>query len=189
MKRHTQNRRKRAMTMIEVVVGASVSVVTLIGGVGCFMAGMMSWMKGVGAMDSLSKSQDSVKLICQQLREAMSVTLSDGGNTVTYSIPSKDQSGSYVLPLTSDGVTRKFKLDDGTLKHIVGSDSRVISANVLSTDPATNSSYKVFSANNGDITRQVVVTLITSKQGFRNNWTPSRSRESVYLRNVPQLSR
>ena len=175
--------------MVEVVVGAGLSVITLVGGVGCFMAGMMSWMKGVGAMDSMNKSQDSVKLVCQQLREAMSVTIDDTGTQVTYSLPSKDSSGSYVLPLVSDGVTRQFTLSNGSLSHTVGSSSRVISTNVLSTDPATNQAYRPFSANNGDVTRQVVVTLVTSKQGFRNNWTPSRSRESVYLRNVPQLAR
>lgn len=188
MKRNIRNRRRGA-TMIEVVVGSGISVVTLVGGVGCFMAGMMSWMKGVGAMDSISKSQDSIKLMSQQLREAMSVTISDNGATVTYKIPSKDQSGSYVLPLASDGVTRQFKLVNGTLSQITDGNSRVVAANVLSTDPQTESAYKVFSANNGDVTRQVVITLITSRQGFRNNWTPSRSRESVYLRNVPQLSR
>jgi type II secretory pathway pseudopilin PulG len=188
MKKLRRNR-KRGMTMIEVVVGASISVLTLVGGVGCFMAGMMSWMKGVGAMDSISKSQDSVRMICQQLREAMSVTINTDGTMVTYSIPSKDQSGSYLLPLASDGITRKFVLTNGILSQVTGDSSRVVTTNVMTTDPASNSAYRVFSSNNGDVTRQVVVTLITSKQGFRDNWTPSRSRESVYLRNVPQLSR
>lgn len=189
MKQIRRNYRRRGATMVEVVVGAGLSVITLIGGVGCYMAGMMSWMKGVGAMDSISKSQDSVRLVCNQLREAMSVTINESGTVVTYAMPSKDENGSYVLPLASDGVTRNFTLSNGSLTQTVGQNTRLISANVLNIDPATGASYKPFSANNGDVTRQVVVTLVTSKQGFRNNWTPSRSRESVYLRNVPQLSR
>lgn len=185
----SRRNRQRGTTLIEVVTGAAISVITLVGGVGCFMAGMMSWMKGVGAMDSISKSQNSVKLMAQQLREAMSVSISTDGNTVTYAIPTKDESGSYVLPLASDGVNRQFTLSNGTLSQVTGSSSRIVAKNVLSTDPATNAAYSIFTANSGDVTRQVVITLVTSQQGFRNNWTPSRSRESVYLRNVPQLSR
>lgn len=188
MRTHS-SRRRRGATLLEVVTGAGISVVTLVGGVACFMAGMMSWMKGVGAMDSLSKSQDSVRLIASQLREAMSVSISSDGQSVTYSLPLKDESGSYVLPLASDGVTRSFALTNGSLTQTIGSTTRTLTTNVLTTDPATSSTYKVFTANNGDVTRQVVITLVTSKQGFRNNWTPSRSRECVYLRNVPQLSR
>lgn len=182
-------RRKRGATLLEVVTGASLSAFTLVGGVACFIAGMMSWLKGVGAMDSISKSQDSVKLMSQQLREAMTVSISTDSYTVTYSLPKKDESGSYILPLVTDGVTRQFSVSNGNLTQTIGSTTRTVTKNVLTTDPATNSTYSVFTANNGDITRQVIITLVTSKQGFRNNWTPSRSRESVFLRNVPQLSR
>lgn len=182
-------RRVRGTTLIEVVTGASISAVTLIGGVACFMAGMMSWLKGVGSMDSISKSQNSVRLMAQQLREAVSVTISNDGNTVTYQLPLKDPSGSYVLPLTTDSTVRKFTLSNGTLTQTIGATSMKLTDNVLSTDPTTGSSYKIFTANSGTVTRQVIIQLVTSKQGFRNNWTPSRSRESVYLRNIPQLSR
>jgi hypothetical protein len=187
--KHRSNSRRRGATMIEVVVGSGVSVVTLIGGVACFMAGMMSWMKGVGAMDSISKSQDSVKMVSQQLREAISVKITDNGNVVTYSLPSKDGGGSYVLPLASDGIIRKFVVSNNTLTHEVGTDSRVIASHIMSTDPKTGNPYTVFQANDGTVTRQVIITLVTTRQGYRDNWTPSRARESVYLRNVPQLSR
>jgi hypothetical protein len=182
-------RRRRGATLLEVVTGAGISAFTLIGGVGCFIAGMMSWLKGVGSMDAISKSQNSVKLISQQLREAMSVTLNADGTKVTYELPQKDVSGSYVLPLASDGVSRSFYVQNGNLIQTTGGSSRTVTNNILSTDPATNSTYQIFSANSGTVTRQVVITLVTSRQGFRNNWTPSRSRESVYLRNIPQLSR
>ena len=185
-----RNSRKRGMTLVETVTAAGLSVLTLVGGVACFMSGMMSWTKGVGAMDSISKSQDSVRLMAQQLREAMTVTVSTDGKTCTYTLPSKDSSGSYVLPLTADSTTRSFQLSsDGILTQTVGSTTQTLTKNVLATDPSTNSTYKVFNVNAGSVARQVVITLVTSKQGFRNNWTPSRSRESVYLRNVPQLSR
>jgi Tfp pilus assembly protein PilW len=183
-------RRKRGTTLIEVVNSASISVLTLIGGVACFMSGMMSWTKGVGAMDSINASQNATKLICQQLREAMSVSITNNGNTATYTLPSKDESGSYLLPLASDGVNRQFNVgNDGILSLTTGTSTRKIAANILSTDPATSAAYSVFTANGGVVTRRITVQVVTSKQGFRNNWTPSRSRESVYLRNVPDLSR
>ena len=182
-------RRKRGTSLIEVLTAASISALVLVGGVGAFMAGMMSWMKGVGAMDSISKSQDSVKMIAQQLREAMTVNVSADGNTCTYVLPQKDESGSYVIPLAADTTSRSFSLSNGSLIQTIGGNSQTITTNVLATDPTTNSSYKIFTVNAGTITRQVIITLAVSKQGYRNNWTPSRSRESVYLRNVPQLSR
>ena len=183
-------RRRRGTTLIEVITSASISVLTLIGGVACFMSGMMSWTKGVGAMDSINTSQNATKLICQQLREAMSVSITNNGNTATYTLPLKDESGSYVLPLVSDGVNRQFNVgNDGVLNLTTGSSVRKMTANVLTTDPATNAAYSVFTANGGVVTRRITVQVVTSKQGFRNNWTPSRSREVVYLRNVPDLSR
>ena len=181
--------RRRGTTLVEVILSAGISVLTLVGGVACFMSGMMSWTKGVGAMDSIATSQNANKLICQQLREAISVSITNSGNTATFSLPQKDESGSYVLPLVADGVSRQFTVSQGTLNLIVGGNTRKISDNILSTDPATSAAYPIFSANNGLVTRQVIVQIVTSKQGFRNNWTPSRSRESVYLRNVPELSR
>lgn len=188
--RHRSNRRKRGTTLIEVVLSAGISVLTLVGGVACFMSGMMSWTKGVGAMDSIASSQNASKLICQQLREAMSVTISNNGGTATFITPQKDESGSYVLPLVSDGVSRQFVLTtDGTLNLVVGNSTRKITSGVLTTDPSTSATYQIFSSNTGVVTRRITVQVITSKQGFRNNWTPSRTRESVYLRNVPDLSR
>ena len=183
-------RRKRGATLLEVITSAGLSALTLVGGVACFMSGMMSWTKGVGAMDSINSSQSATKLICQQLREAMTVSISNNGNTATFSLPLKDESGSYVLPLVSDGVSRQFNLtSDGTLNLVTAGTTRRMTANVLSTDPATNAAYSIFSANGGLVTRRITVHVVTSKQGFRNNWTPTRSRESVYLRNVPDLSR
>lgn len=187
--RQIHKNRKRGRTLVEVLIAAGISSFALVGGVGVFMAGMMSWLKGVGSMDSITKSQSSVRLMSQQLREAMSVTISGDGNTVTYQLPQKDESGSYVIPMTADTTNRQFVVSNGTLSQVTGNTTRTLSTNVLSTDPATNQTYKVFTANGGTVTRQVVIQLVTSKQGYRNNWTPSRSRESVYLRNVPQLTR
>lgn len=188
--RHRRIHRKRGTTLIETVLSAGISALTLVGGVACFMAGMMNWTKGVGAMDSIASSQNASRLICQQLREAMSVTISNNGSTAAFTLPLKDESGSYVLPLVSDGVSRQFNLaSDGTLNLVVASSTRKITSNVLTTDPATSAAYQIFSGNAGVVTRRITVQVITSKQGFRNNWTPSRTRESVYLRNVPDLSR
>lgn len=178
------------MTLVESVTGASITAMTLVGGVACFMAGMMSWTKGAATIDSMTKSQNAVKMMSQQLREAYKVTVSDDGKMVTFQLPSKNPDGSYVIPMVSDNQNRVFKVNDSNeLVYINNSVTTVVSKNVLATDPNTNSSYRVFTANSGTVSRQLVIQLVTTRQGFRNNWQPNRSRESVYLRNIPQLSR
>lgn len=178
------------MTLIESITGASITAMTLVGGVACFVSGMMSWTKGAATIDAMSKSQNAVKMMSQQLREAYKVTVSSDGKQVTFQLPSKNPDGSYVIPMVSDNVNRVFKVNTSNELVLTQGDSTiVISKNILATDPATNAAYRVFTANDGSVSRQLVIQLVTTRQGFRNNWEPNRTRESVYLRNIPQLSR
>jgi hypothetical protein len=178
------------MTLIESITGASITAMTLVGGVACFVSGMMSWTKGAASIEAMSKSQNAVKLMSQHLREAYKATVSTDGKQVTFQIPSKNPDGSYVIPMVSDNIDRIYKINNSNeLVYVVGGSTTIISKNILATDPATNASYRVFNANAGSVSRQLVIQLVTTRQGFRNNWEPNRTRESVYLRNIPQLSR
>jgi hypothetical protein len=184
-----KNRSRRGHSLSEVLVSAALGSIALTGGVACYLAGMMSWTKGEGAIDSISSSQDAIRFISQELREAISASVNSAGTQLTYQLPRKNANGNFVLPIQSDGVNRMFRVHEGQLLHVVGNQSRVISNHVLATDPVSGLSYRNFTPDNSTIARQVMVHLAISRPGYRENWQPSRARECVYLRNIPQLTR
>ena len=189
MRRLSRHRMRRGVTLVETLTAVGISTITLLGGVACYLSGLMSWTKGEGAMTSLTSSQESVRFISKEIREATHVTINSAGTQLTYEVPVKNDDGSYALPLVSDSVSRLFKVENGSLVQKIGTSTRTIATNVLSTDPNSGQSYKFFQSNDGAVAREIVILLVTSKPGYRSNWEPSRVRETVYLRNVPQLSR
>jgi Tfp pilus assembly protein PilW len=180
---------KRGMTLFEVLAATTISSMTLIGGVAVYISGMMSWTKGEGAIDSLNNAQNPIRLVSMELREATKVQVNSAGTYLSYELPLKDSSGDYVLPLQSDSTVRYFQLLNDDLIQVVGSRSRVIAKHVLPQDPQTGQSYKIFQTNGAAIARQVIVQIAASRQGYQENWEPTRARESICLRNVPQLTR
>jgi hypothetical protein len=189
MNRVHKNRRRRGMSMVESLTAVGITSVTLIGGVSVYVSGMMSWVKGEGAIDAINNAQNPVRLIGIELREATKVQVNAAGTELSYELPLKDANGDYVMPLQSDGTVRYFRLDGSTMSHIIGANSRVIATNVLPTDPETGQNYKIFKTNGATIVRQVIVHIAASKQGYQDNWEPMRARETINLRNIPQLSR
>jgi type II secretory pathway pseudopilin PulG len=181
--------RRRGFTLVESLTAAGITAITLVGGVSVYVSGMMSWAKGEGAIDSLNNAQNPIRLIAIELREATRVQVNTAGTELTYELPKKDPNGDYSMPLQSDGVPRYFRLVNDKLYQVVNTNGRVIANNVLTTDPETNQAYKIFTTGGATIARQVIVQIAASKEGYQDQWEPTRARETICLRNIPQLTR
>lgn len=190
--RNLKKRKQRGHTLVEVLTAASMSVVVLFAVVLSLLTGMQSWARGQGKINAEVSSQATIRMISQELRQAMSVTVESSGNALEYRLPQKDGSGDYVVPATWDGIIRKIRyVSDGETGHIeLGpvSNLRTICEDVSLVDPLTSTSYKLFTAGDGSITRQLTVQIVAKTLGSGNKKVTSRTRETIYLRNIPSLT-
>ena len=93
----------------------------------------------------------------------MSVTVDAGGNGLSYRFPVKDGSGTYVMPITWDGVARRIELQGSNLVITNTASSRIIAKNVILTDPQTSGgtgAYSIFAPGAGTITRSLSVMVV-----------------------------
>jgi Tfp pilus assembly protein PilW len=180
------------MSLVEVTVAAAVTVLVLSGGISIFLFGSATWFRGQGKIDANQTSQRAVRNIAGELREAMTVVVDADGQGLNFRRPQKEADGSYTQPITWDGVARRIFLDnDGAVKVSGTGQPRTLAAGVITTDPMRSSApfgYKIFTAGAGSITRSLTVMIVSQRASYRNEAVTSRSREVVYLRNVPMLT-
>lgn len=180
---------QRGATITEVAIASAISTIVLFGAVSTFLVGMSSWMRGQGKLDVSSRSQIAVRTISQELREAMSITVDGDGMGVTYRRPRLTTAGDIQIPVLWDGVARRIELRNGVLRKSTNGNIRVLARGLTTTDPRSRTAYRVFTAGSGSITRQVHVQLANRAFGFRDGVEQTRVRETIYLRNIPELAR
>jgi hypothetical protein len=121
----------------------------------------------------------------------MGVSVDSNGLGITYYLPQKDGNGNIIVPEVTDGVTRRIELDGTTINMIASGNSRSICYNVVLTDPNSpggTAPYQIFVPGGGTTTRSLTVMVVTQRQGYGAETVTSRNRETMYLRNVPQLN-
>lgn len=194
--------RRRGATTLEIVTASFLSVLATFTAISVMISGLGTWAKGQGRIIAEGDAQAAVRAISNELREAMSVNFVSG-NTIDYRLPLKDDEGNFIVPAVWDGVNRQITWvatgsgigsvrvtsNDGTY--------RTICRNVILRDPQSSgftpqtggSAYNIFTPGAGSIARQITIMIVTRTNGSRQELVVSRSRETVYLRNVPTLSR
>ena len=189
----SRSRKKRlGATLVELLTGAAITILVLVGSMSILVAGSASWAQGLGKIGAETDAQMSVRLISQDLAEAMSVTVDSNGEGLTYRLPSTDGSGNYLLPVTWDGITRRIQVQGNSLVLTAGSATRFLAKDLIFTDPLSangTGSYQVFTPGPGTVTREVTIEIVTSRSGYRNKTVHSRSRETIFLRNIPVLTK
>ncbi len=174
---------------MEVLTAATLTVGVLFAAVSALLFGAGSWLRGLGQISAETEAKLAVVAVSQILREAMAVTVDADGRGLSFRYPVKDSEGRFVVPPVWDGVPRRIAVQGGSLVLTEGPASRVLCRGVSSIDPKTGSSYRVFTAPSGAIVREIAVQIVTSRDGRYANESQGRVRETVFLRNVPQLTR
>lgn len=183
--------KKQGFTLVEVVVASSISIVALFSATAVFLAGMSSWATGQGRIDAETNSQRAIRTIANELRQAMSVFPASDGMSVEYRMPQIDVNGDYVIPIMWDGVDREIYYENGEILISEDGVSRVICRNVVTKDFRAdgNPDYKIFTPAPGSITRQLTIQIVTQTNGARDELVVGRKRETIFLRNIPELTR
>jgi len=206
-----QNRirsRRSAFTLPEVVVGSVISTVVLTSALSLFIACAGAWARGENLMDGENDTRQAVRVISDELRQAMLVTIDADGRGITYRHPNKTAGGDFAVPVVWDGVERRIFLNGTNLiMRGTGGVERVVARNVLTVDPFMLSTtttqrkmrhtsqgvevapaYRIFTASSGGLINEVIVQIVTGTKGGRAGESlRTRKRERVVLRNVPEL--
>lgn len=185
-------RLRRGASLIEVVTASTISVLVLTATVLTMFVSSAAWIRGQSRIEAEGDAQKAVRAITQQLREAWQVVVDANGQGLTYIYPLRDATGAYVVPPTSDGVARRIELQGTNIVLTSGGQTRILARGVITTDPQTTGGtgpYRIFTAGAGSVTRQVTVQVVTRRLGNRNQQLTSRNRETIFLRNVPELTR
>lgn len=208
-----RNRFQRGVTIAEVMVTTLVSTTVLFAALSLFITGTANWARGESAIDVESNSRQGVRRMVNELREAMYVSVDGDGMGVTYRKPKKDTDGNFVLPMVWDGYDRRIYFTSGQVWMSDGvNPAWKMARSVIAIDPflgtgnavdqkvrmaedanADNSrtgiSYRVFTPGSGTVTRSVTVKLVTRNPGGLRAVVHGRNRETIYLRNVPQVAK
>lgn len=182
-------RRSRGTTLAEVVIAAGISSVVLFAGVGTFLIGMRSWIKGEANIEAASSSQRAVRNVSNELREAMSISVNTSGTKVDYTLPRREIDGTFTNPVVTDGIARSIERSGTDLILRRAGVARTIARDVLARRPGETSDYRLFTVPAGSVSRSLTIEIWASKGGVRAEQIVERSRETLFLRNVPQLSR
>ncbi len=189
-------RLRRGATLVESVTAATLTVLVLGGAISTFLQGMRTWVEGQSKLDAEQNSQQVVRAMDAQLREAMFVQVAGDGMSLTYRLPAKNGDGEYSIPPVWDNVTRQLYIVPGTggfysLYMGPNGSARLMSKRVILTDPEApgNPAYTPFQASQGTVSREVTVRIITKSVADSTNISYSRTRERVVIRNVPATTR
>lgn len=185
-----QMRTRRGMTLTETMVGATIGLFATFGAVMMLVFGMSAWVQGEGRISAETQAQSGLRAISQRLREAMMVSVDANGLGLTYRLPLKSGGGNYIVPAQWDGVARRIELNGTELRLNDGGTMRTICQGVSLRDPLSSGglgSYRIFTPGTGTITRQITVQLVKQTYGDRNRAVTSRRRETIFLRNIPEL--
>ncbi len=182
-----RHRRIRGTTLMEVIISAGIGTLVMTASMSIFFFGMNSWYRGQGRIEAEGSANQAIRAMTAELREALSLTIDSDGQGVTYQLPTKNTDGSYVVPMTSDGVSRRIALVSGNVLLTVGTSSRTMVRNVITTDPTSNAAYTVFSTSSSVIVRQLNILLVTRRATVKTETYTNRTRETIYLRNVPEI--
>ena len=190
--RPRNNPKKSGYTLVEMVIAAALSVLAFGGISALLIGGMSNWITGEAKVDAEDSAEQGVRIIAGELRSAMMATVDANGLGVTYELPAKDANGDYLTPITWDGVTRRIVLQGTNLNKIEGNATYTIVQGVSPTDPlspAGKSTYRIFTPGLGQTTYQITMELVTDRDGVKSASLTARNRETIYLRNIPQISR
>ncbi len=184
--------RRRGLTLVEVMVASILGTLVIFGGISIYLSGMENWLRGSERIVAETQSRQAVRAISDQLRQAMAVAVAGDGVSLEFRLPEEDASGNFTVPATWDGVVRRIQYNAGdeTIELVEGANTRVLARNVMPADiGGTGAAYDIFTAGPGAITRQLTIKVVTQTNNDASVNALGRQRETIYLRNIPQLTR
>ncbi|HMS56378.1 MAG TPA: hypothetical protein PKA27_13345 [Fimbriimonadaceae bacterium] len=185
-------RLRRGASLMELSVTLTMLLFTMLGIIGLFVSGLGSFDQTRKAVEVSSDNAQGMRFISERLREAVTISITDSGRTITYTLPrmtnSPDSNTGEIevqYPVASDGVERSFTVANGELTDTES--DRVLVRNIASVDPDPESSqynqaYAPFQLTTIGSYRAVTINLITKQQAAQKE-VYARMKTTVLVRN------
>lgn len=181
--------RCRGVTLAEVLLGVSVLAFVTFGALLALVGTLSGWATGQARIQAEVDVQRALRRVTEALQEAMWAEVDTDGLGITYRLPQRDGDGNILFPLTWDGIDRRIEIAGSDLRICDDGGCTTILTDVTTVDPnhPTGGNYIMFVPSAGSTVRQVTVQIVVNRvvRGDQTVW--ARARESVRLRNVPQL--
>lgn len=166
--------KSRGFTLVELLAGMTVMATVLFGTLSLLVTGMKSFRKTSTDVDITNQNANALRRVSETLRQAMSVTISNSGKTISFVLPRMGSvdpvTGEKELlePLTGDGVSRSYVVDftSRTLKEFPS--GRTLVKNISPVDPLPGSTqykqaYTPFQLTTIGSYRAITINLITNE--------------------------
>lgn len=162
---------RRGITLVELMAMLSVLALALGGAFMVMLTSLKAFKRTQADVNVSQPNAQAMRRIIDTLRGAISVTISNSGRTITYTLPAYTSTVDPVTgerelryPFVSDGVVRSFYVSTGGALRSTP-DNKVMLRNVQSTDPDPGSSqynlaYAPFQSTTIGSRRAITVTLI-----------------------------
>jgi prepilin-type N-terminal cleavage/methylation domain-containing protein len=187
---------KRGFTLIELLVGMSLMAMLVLGSMTLFVSSMRSLQRTTNDVTITDKSAVNLRKVTEKVREAITVTVTNQGKTLSFNLPkfsaSVDpitQEKEVAIPAASDGIARGYAIDfgAGTLRDT--QTGKVLMRNIASTDVNTGSSqygqaYEPFQITTVGTTKALTICLIT-RDSTSGQLRTMRMKTTTVLRNMP----
>jgi hypothetical protein len=187
--------KKRGSTLVEVVTGAGLMMLIMLGTLTLFVTGLTATTRTTIDLTIAGKNAQGLRWVTEYARAAMSANINDTGTQIDFTVPAMSATTDTITgekelayPVASDGVARGFKVDfnAGTMTDLHS--NKVIVRNITSIDPDPKSSnfgktYQPFSFSMVGSRKVIVIQLIT-KDKVNGSVRYARMKNTVLLRNT-----
>lgn len=186
--------KRAAFTLVELLTGMTVMMFVILGSLSLLVTGMKSFKKTTIDVDITNQNSQAVRRMSETLRQAMNVTISNSGKTITFNLPKMGGvdpvTGEKEVqdPLTSDGIARSYTVNFTTGTVVEQPGGRTLVRALAATDPQQGSSqygqaYTPFQLTTFGSYRAVSINLITT-QTLVNDVRKMRMKTTAIVRNA-----
>ncbi len=183
---------RRGITMVELLVASATMMLMVIGACTLFFGASKQFYNTEADVDITQSNANGIRYVTQKIRQAMNLTISNNGMTVSYTMPAYSNyyddvtdERELIVPLVSDGVARSFTVSGSKLYD--DKTGKVLVKNIVLTDPDPassqyNQTYAPFQLTTIGSRRALTINLITQRS-VSSTKRYARMKTTVIIRN------
>jgi len=178
---------------MEIIVTIGILSLALFGSLGLIITGLGSFTRSTVDLGNDEPTSQTIRKITENIRQAISVSVTNSGNTLNYTLPKMSTSADpvtgekeYVMPLVSDGVARSYTISGANL--VEQPSGRTLLGGLTSRDPdhssgQFNQTYAPCVSQAAGNRQAITITLISSAMADRRIRF-SKQKTTVALQNI-----
>jgi Tfp pilus assembly protein PilW len=187
---------RRGMTLIELLTGMGLMSLLVLGSLTMLVGSLRSLQRTTNDTTMTDQNARAIRKIAENVRLAVSVTVSNNGKTLVYYLPTMTSTNDattgekeVVIPPVSDGVARGYTVDFGAGTVTDSRTGKVLVRNIYGydTEPTStqyNQAYQPFQVTSIDTNKALTINLVT-RDATSGQARTVRMKSTTILPNVP----